>query len=145
MSTLMTGMNKVLVDTSAWVDFFRRDSGSLGDLVAELIRADRACLTGPIVAELLHGVRGKEEAGQLELVFATVNYLEIHRRDWESAGNILRDLRKNGITIPLTDVLIANVAIRNKIPVLTLDRHFHHLEVEFLAPENSIAGHPKSV
>jgi predicted nucleic acid-binding protein len=49
-------VNKVLVDTSAWIDFLRNSSGVVGDLVSDFIRLDKACLTGPVVAELLHGV-----------------------------------------------------------------------------------------
>jgi len=62
----------VLIDTSAWIDFFRDSSGAAGDMVAELIRLDRAYLTGPVMAELLHGARGKREATQLDAVFATI-------------------------------------------------------------------------
>ena len=125
-------MNKVLVDTSAWVDFFRNSSGLAGDLVTDLIRLDSAYLTGPIIAELLHGVRGKKEASQLNFLFTTIPYLEIERNDWAVTGNKLQKLREKGLSIPLTDVLIASVAIRNNMDVLTLDKHFQHLSVECL-------------
>jgi predicted nucleic acid-binding protein len=48
-------------------------------------------------------------------------------------GNTLRKLRGNGLSIPLTDVLIASIAIRNKMAVLTLDNHFEHLSVELIS------------
>ncbi|MCI5145375.1 MAG: PIN domain nuclease [Candidatus Electrothrix sp. AR3] len=120
----------VLIDTSAWIDFFRDIDGAAGDLVADLIRLDRAYLTGPVMAELLHGVRGKREATQLHSVFAAIPVLEISQKDWIATGNTLHTLRKKGLTIPLTDVLIASVAIANNMPVLTLDKHFRHLSAE---------------
>ena len=123
-------MNDVLIDTSAWIDFLRSDSGSAGDMVADLIRLDSAYLTGPIIAELLHGVRGKKNASQLDLLFTTIPYLEIHQEDWNVTGNTLHKLRGKGLAIPLTDVLIASVAIRNSMAILTLDKHFQHLNVE---------------
>ncbi len=125
-------MNNVLIDTSAWIDFFRSNSGSAGDLVTDLIRRDNAYITGPVIAELLHGVRGKKEASLLNFLFATIPYLEINQNDWNMTGNTLQKLRKNGLSIPLTDVLIASVAIRNNMAVLTLDKHFQHLTVECL-------------
>jgi predicted nucleic acid-binding protein len=39
-------------------------------------------------------------------------------------------LRESGITLPLTDALIAAVATRHKAQVLTLDHHFSHLKVQ---------------
>ncbi|MCI5209008.1 MAG: hypothetical protein D3910_09470 [Candidatus Electrothrix sp. ATG2] len=37
---------------------------------------------------------------------------------------------KKGCTVPLTDVLIASVAQRNDMAVLTLDKYFEDLSVE---------------
>lgn len=124
-------VNKVLIDTSAWIDFLRSSSGLVGDAVADLIRLDRAYLTGPVIAELLHGVRGSKEAFQLNDIFTTIPYLEIDRNDWKMTGNTLQKLRGKGLSIPLTDVLIASVAVRNNMAVLTLDKHFQHLSVEY--------------
>ncbi len=120
----------VLVDTSAWIDYLRESSGKAGDIAAQLIQLDRAFLTGPVIAELLHGCRGKRETAQLQVLFSAVPCLDIIRADWTAAGDALRELREKGLTVPLTDVLIAVVAARNKMAVLTLDKHFQHLSVE---------------
>jgi len=125
-------VDNVLIDTSAWIDFFRSDSGLAGNVVADLIRFDKAYLTGPIITELLHGVRGKKEISKLNFIFTTIPCLEINQNDWQTTGNTLRQLRGKGLSIPLTDVLIATVATRNNMPVLTLDKHFQHLTAECL-------------
>jgi len=122
-------MAKVLIDTSAWIDFFRNTNGVVGDIVSNLIRDDKAYLTGPIIAELLHGVRGKQEASQLNLLFTTIPYVKVSQDDWIKTGNTLLKLRQKGLSIPLTDVLIASIAVKNKLTVLTLDKHFQHLAV----------------
>ena len=101
-------------------------------MVADLIRLDKACLTGPVIAELLHGVSGKKEISQLNFIFSTIPCLEITRNDWKVTGDTLRQLRGKGLSIPLTDVLIASVAVRNNLPVLTLDKHFQHLTAQCL-------------
>ena len=60
-------VDSVLIDTSAWIDFFRSISGAAGDVVTDLIRLDKAYLTGPIIAELLHGVRGKKNYSRAKM------------------------------------------------------------------------------
>ncbi|HID97314.1 MAG TPA: PIN domain-containing protein [Thermodesulfobacteriaceae bacterium] len=120
----------VLIDTSAWIVFFRDTVGTAGDLVVDLIRLDQAYLTGPVMAELLCGARGKQEVKELDTVFGTIPILDVIREDWIKTGTILQDVRKKGVSIPLTDVLIAAVALRNNMAVLTLDKHFQHLPVE---------------
>lgn len=122
-------MTSILIDTSAWIDFFRNQSGAVGDVVATLIERDQAVMTGPVLAELLQGLRSRQEINTLRELFDVLPYIEISRRDWEQTGDSLRKLRQRGITVPLTDALIANVAKRNGCSVLTLDRHFEHLEV----------------
>ena len=126
-------VDNVLIDTSAWIDFFRSSSGLAGNVVVDLIRFDKAYLTGPVIAELLHGVRGKKEIAKLNFIFTTIPCLEINQNDWQTTGNTLRQLRCKGLSIPLTDVLIASVASRNNMPVLTLDKHFQQLAVECLS------------
>ncbi|MCI5141036.1 MAG: PIN domain-containing protein [Candidatus Electrothrix sp. ATG1] len=110
--------------------FFRNTGGAAGDVVAELIQLDQAYLTGPVMAELLHGAKGKRELKSLEAVFATIPILDVTGEDWLATGNTLQALRKKGCTVPLTDVLIASVAQRNDMAVLTLDKHFEYLSVE---------------
>lgn len=119
----------VLVDTSAWIAFLRPGDSAVGDAVTGLVRADRATLVGPVLAELLQGVRGSKEASRLRSVFTVLPYVADDRSDWESAGDALRLLRAKGVTVPLTDALIAAIAKRQGLDVLTLDAHFQHLDV----------------
>ena len=120
----------VLVDTSAWIDFFCGRQNPQTDAVQFLLQLGHARLCGPVKAELLQGVKTKKEQQQLDVVFSAVESLGTHEQDWEVAGNQLRTLRSSGITLPLTDALIAAIAIRHKAQVLTLDHHFSHLNVQ---------------
>jgi len=119
----------VLVDTSAWIDFFRRTEGEVGDTVADLVEQDQAVMTGPILAELLRGVRSAKEGGELRVLLEALPYVEVKRPDWQAAGESLRELRSRGLTLALTDAVIAAVASRNGLPILTLDKDFEHLSV----------------
>jgi len=43
------------------------------------------------------------------------------------AGRISFSLRKKGVTIPTTDLIIASLAIENHCSVMTLDSHFNKI------------------
>ncbi len=124
------GLLRHLFDLEGLRVIFRDTGGAAGDVVAGLIQLDQAYLTGSVMAELLHGAKGKREMKELEAVFATIPILDVTGEDWLVTGNSLQVLRKKGCTVPLTDVLIASVAQRNNMAVLTLDKHFQYLSVE---------------
>ena len=46
----------------------------------------------------------------------------------------MQDLKHKGITVPLTDALIAVIAKRHRVDVVTLDKHFKHLPVVVINP-----------
>jgi predicted nucleic acid-binding protein len=127
MSTAATG--RVLVDTCGWVDFLRSRAGALGDLVERALADDLACLCSVSVAELLQGVKGIKEKRQLDMLIDSVRLLNVEPGDWVSAGLALQNTRSKGFQIPLTDALVAAVAIRHGLPVMTIDKHFAQLGV----------------
>jgi hypothetical protein len=66
-----------LIDSSAWVEFLRKQGDpAVKQVVARLIQADAAAYTCPIRFELLSGVKAGEEA-DLEQAFAS-SAAEIH-------------------------------------------------------------------
>lgn len=122
-------MTDTIIDSSAWIAYFRPGQNSISDRVEALIEHDASILVGPVLAELLQGVKGQRESMQLERVMAAIPYRDTNRQDWRSAGHNLQALRRQGVTVPLTDALIASMARRLDVPVLTLDQHFDHLDV----------------
>jgi predicted nucleic acid-binding protein len=128
--------HSVLVDTCAWIEFLREKTSPLGDQVAALIAQDRAVLCGVVVAELRQGLkltdgqRHKVEVAKLQKIFDLLPCLATEEEDWHAAGQSLQQLRSQGITVPLTDALIATIAKRCQVQVLTLDAHFKALGFE---------------
>lgn len=62
--------------------------------------------------------------------------LQVEEIDFASAGDLLLELRSRGVTIPALDALIASLAVRREVPVLTLDQHFAAVPgLRVLAPE----------
>lgn len=121
----------ILVDTCAWIDFLRYQEGELGNQVAVLIENNQVAMTGVIIAELLQGVKTEKQQQQINLLINSVTSFPTQEIDWVNAGLLLQELRSRGITLPLTDALIAVIAQRYQAKVLTIDKHFDHLAVEF--------------
>jgi predicted nucleic acid-binding protein len=43
---------------------------------------------------------------------------------WIKAGRLSAQLRKTGQTLPLSDIIIATLALEHSFSLLTVDRHF---------------------
>jgi predicted nucleic acid-binding protein len=61
----------ILIDTSAWIEFFR-DRGATAELVDAALREDEAAWCGPIATELRRGLRSPKGV-PLELVALSVD------------------------------------------------------------------------
>lgn len=113
----------ILIDTSAWVEFFRGTSKT-ADAVTKLIETGRASICGVITYELMQGAKSGEEASHLSEVLSALYYIEMTSDLWTKAGNISAGLRVRGITLPMSDLLIGTIALEQGLDVLTLDTHF---------------------
>ncbi|GEM_PF-3551676 len=81
-------------------------------------------MTGMVLAEILQGIKSQKEAGLVRDHLQKLPYLETTRNIWESAGEISASLRIRRITIPLSDLIIAAIAMAHHCEVFTVDPHF---------------------
>jgi hypothetical protein len=93
----------------------------------ERILKDRVFICGPILFELLQGIKSSEEKEIVKEALLSLPYLEITIQDWEGAASLSRDLRTKGITLPLTDLLIGQLAKKNNLEVVSFDPHFDQI------------------
>lgn len=115
-----------LVDTSVWIDFFR-GAPSIKNSLEKLIARDEIFTAGPVLYELLQGVRLPEEKKQVREALLSTNYLEITSNDWEEAALLSSTLRAQGITLPMTDILIGHLAKARNLEVISFDPHFDQI------------------
>jgi predicted nucleic acid-binding protein len=114
----------VLPDTCAWIDFFNGRATPLADSLAHALN-DRDVITcGVVMYELFQGIRTIGEAETLRTAFSSLRYLEMDRELWLSAAHMSASLRGKGITLPFSDIIIAALARRHELVVLTVDHHF---------------------
>lgn len=128
-------MANVIIDTSAWIQFFRYGNDEVSQLVADLVGKDQAVMTGVVLTELLQGIKTDKERLRLTALFSSLPFIETVREDWQNAGETLQALRRRGVTVPVTDGVIATVAHRRGLSVLTTDSHFKHFKVDRVGPK----------
>ncbi len=114
----------ILIDTSVWVEFFRKkgDPG-IKDSVEDLISSRESAISGPIVFEIIAGAREKETK-IIQQVFSFCEFRTFESVTWFQAGTLYNKLRKKGKTVPKSDILIAAVSLESKLPLLCRDHHF---------------------
>lgn len=113
----------ILVDTSAWIDFFR-GAGRAAAQVEIALAEDEVAWCGPIATELRRGfVSAKERAKVLPLLQAC-HWLAQPDALWEEAGDLGYLLRRKGLTTKTFDLLIAAYALSHRTALLTVDADF---------------------
>lgn len=120
----------VLIDTSYWIEFFNRPDTQQAGRVRELVSEDLASITGVVLSELLQGSRTENEYHELGSALTATNWIEVGRGIYTRAGELGFWLRRRGITVPVTDCVIAAAAESAGASILTLDEHFTHLASE---------------
>lgn len=127
--------DRVLIDTSAWIFALRKAFlPEIKDRVDLLLKEDRVLTTGIVKLELLSGTRTENEYHRLKNRLSSLGNIETDTSLWNTACNLGFRLRRGGITIPHTDILISACALSAGCTLLHADRHFDlaasHLELK---------------
>ncbi len=117
---------KIIVDTSVWIEYLK-NSPPIAENLDQLLLAGNIYTVGPVIAEILQGAKTEKDYRLLENNLGGLPLIETKVEDWIKAGKISYELRKRGITITLTDCLIAAVAIHQNASVMTYDRRFESI------------------
>ncbi len=127
--TATIDLDKVLVDTSVWIAFFRKSDPSYSSL-KNLLAEDRVCIVGLILAELMQGAKSHKELDVLGEFVQAFECLPDTPTFWKEAGKLSFCLRKSGRTVGLADCYLAIVARECGVAIFSLDKHFSLLEKE---------------
>ena len=114
----------ILVDSNILIDYYRERDSEL----AKKIDSMDIAICGVVKSELLHGARTNTEVDNILASFSTFNLLYTDEYDFEGVGLILKTLRENGVTVPVTDAMIAFCAMKYDLPVWTQDGHFRLIQ-----------------
>lgn len=119
---------KVLVDTSVWVSYFRGGSPAITEKVDGLLAGADVCVPKIVLAELVQGAKSEREISTIEDFLDAFTILDQGPETWLKAGRLSRELKKRGKTIPLLDCYIALIAQENACAILTQDEHFKEIQ-----------------
>ena len=128
-------MNKelALLDTSVWIHYLRSDGGQkLKTTVKNALIEGRVLSCSVVRTEILVGSRDEKSFAKLSKHLEAVPGILIDGAVWEGAARLGYTLRKKGITIPLSDLLIAEAAMQRGVVLWHADNHFE--EIRTIAP-----------
>jgi len=117
-----------LIDTNALIKLLSRDP-SLRWRMGHDFRCFLSFISvGEMYAGVHQSTRSDFNAGEVRRICAEIPVLEWDIEIAERYGRIQADLRRKGKPIPQNDIWIAATATRHGMILITLDRHFAHVE-----------------
>ena len=118
----------ILIDTSAWVEYFRATGSTAAGRVRYLLsdEIDRIALCEPVAMEILAGATDERTFVKLERLVNGLPSLRVEEAvDFRAAADIYRAARRSGQTIrSIVDCLIAAMAIRHSAELMHRDADF---------------------
>ena len=132
------------IDTSVWIPYFRDGGAEYGDFIDALIDENRVYINGIVLAELLTGARSPAEIDRLSLALAGLKFVPSDRDSFQSAGRNGFALKRKGVSVPLSDIIIATDCIDHSLVLIEADRHYAaiaaHLPLKRYAQQVHIPG-----
>lgn len=110
----------ILVDTSVLIYYWRQPRSMTPSFSVE----EEFAICGVTLSELLQGAKSPSDVETIKRRLAAFQLLTIEESLWERLGTLLAHFRRNGLTVPFQDALIAAVALQYQVQVWTLDTHF---------------------
>jgi predicted nucleic acid-binding protein len=118
----------LLIDTSAWVEAMRRQGDeATRDEVHAALRAGRARFCDVVRLELWNGIGDDRERKWLTELEQTVETVPTDDAVWKEARRLARETRRQGLTLPSTDLLVAACSRVHGLEILHRDGHFDRL------------------
>ena len=118
----------IVVDSSAFIEYYRQSgSRDVQDAVSAAIAADKVAVNGIIQVEICAFASGDRERRLLDADFQAFHWLRLRRGDFDVATELGFTLRRRGLTVPATDLIIAASAIGAEARLLHRDAHFDQI------------------
>ncbi len=115
--------NPVLVDSSYYIGLAREGRDPLRELA--VVGAQRDVATcGVVRCEVGRGIKAEAVLSRFRRAWDVMMYVPTDNRLWNDVEQTLWQLDRQGICLPLADVVIACCARRIQAIVLTFDQHF---------------------
>lgn len=118
----------LLIDTSAWVEAMRqRGDEAIRSQVHAALRSGRARFCDLVRLELWNGIGGDAERKWLTELEQSLETVPTDDRVWTEARRLAQESRRQGLSLPATDLLIAACSRVHGLDILHRDGHFDRL------------------
>jgi predicted nucleic acid-binding protein len=118
----------ILIDTSAWIEYFRATGSAAAVEVRRLLadEADKVAMCEPVAMEILSGINDETTHAKLERLVNGLPSLAVDNAvDFRAAARIYRAARLAGQTTrSINDCLIAAMAMRHGARIVHRDADF---------------------
>lgn len=119
---------KILIDTSVWIDYLQNKTSSLSEDMDRILSKDEVYVPKIVIAELIQGAKSSKEIGIIEDFLEAFRIIDQKEDSWIKAGRLAYDLKKHGKKIHLFDCYIAVIAQEFGCKIFTLNRHFKDIQ-----------------
>lgn len=138
--------NFFLVDTSAWLFALRKDFiPEVKDRIDYLLKEDAIITTGIIRLEILGGTKTENDFQRLKNRLDALDNIETDNTIWQNACELGFKLRRKGLTVPYTDILIATCALKAESIIVHADTHFDmmasHIQLKVESFVQAVSSH----
>jgi predicted nucleic acid-binding protein len=125
----------ILVDSNVFIDLMRKGSDPTRVLLNRYQSTDLVTC-GVVKAEVLRGIKGMKARERLENFFKIMRFSDLTSGAWDEVWELAWKLDRKGDILPLTDIAIANCALRSGAWVMTSDAHFYKVpDLKIIQPD----------
>ena len=121
-------VEKVLIDTPIWIEYFQNRSQALAKRVDEYLSQSKVFVPRVVIAELIQSSRSTKETSVIERFIEAFNIIDQNEETWIKAGHLSHQLKKKGENVNLIDCYIAMIAKDYGCHILSLDEHFKDIQ-----------------
>ncbi|MBI4826118.1 MAG: PIN domain-containing protein [Nitrospirae bacterium] len=120
--------DKILIDTSVWIAYFKASDTALVERVDDLLTVAEICVPKVVIAELMQGAKSEQEVVVIGEFIGAFTILDQQNETWEKAGRLSFQMKRKGITVHLIDCYIAMITDEHRCRLFTLDKHFKDIK-----------------
>ncbi len=120
--------NRILIDTSVWIDYFRGRDDQFAGKVDEVLTFSDVYVPRVVIAELLQGSKSEKEIAVIEEFIGAFNIIDQTDNTWLKAGRLSFSMKRKGITVSIVDCYIAVIASENNCKIFSLDERFKSIK-----------------
>ncbi len=114
----------ILVDTNVIIEYWKRPT----EPIRQKFLSDEVAICGIVLAELLHGSKNEVDKQKIVKSLEEFTFLQIPEALWIDVGDLLFNLKTNGLTIPFQDAVIFSLCKNYQCSLWTFDNHFKSIQ-----------------